>query len=177
VTRRRDRSGRREDLGQATVELALVFPVLVVLAMALVQVGLVARTTVLVHHAAREGARVAAVGGTMREVEDAVIGSSGLLLPDTDVVRIVEGEVVTVTVRHLARTDAPLVGPLLPDVVLSATVSMRRERRGGRRRRRVHPMVVYRWGRPEVDGGCGRQGAARRPALRTRHLRGAGRAG
>jgi hypothetical protein len=137
VTRRRDRSGRREDLGQATVELALVLPVLVVLAMALVQVGLVARTTVLVHHAAREGARVAAVGGTMREVEDAVIGSSGLLLPDTDVVRIVEGEVVTVTVRHLARTDAPLVGPLLPDVVLSATVSMRRERRGGRRRRRV----------------------------------------
>jgi hypothetical protein len=37
-----------------------------------------------------------------------------------------------VTVRHLARTDAPLVGPLLSDVVLSATVSMRRERRDGR---------------------------------------------
>jgi hypothetical protein len=64
-------------------------------------------------------------------VEDAVIGSSGLLLSDTDVERIVEGDLVTVTVRHLARTDAPLVGPLLPDVVLSATVSMRRERRGG----------------------------------------------
>ena len=167
MTRHRRRVGRREDLGQATVELALVLPVLVVLAMALVQVGLVARTTVLVQHAAREGARVAAVGGSIREVEDAVIGSSGLLLPDTDVERIVEGDLVTVTVRHLARTDAPLVGPLLPDVVLSATVSMRRERRAGRRRRRVHPMGVYRWGRPELDGGCGRQGAARRPPVRT----------
>ena len=40
-------------------------------------------------------------------------------------------DVVTVTVRHLTRTDVPLVGMLLPDVVLSATVSMRRERRGG----------------------------------------------
>ena len=169
MTRHRRRVGRREDLGQATVELALVLPVLVVLAMALVQVGLVARTTVLVQHAAREGARVAAVGGSIREVEDAVIGSSGLLLTDTDtdVERIVEGDLVTVTVRYLARTDAPLVGPLLPDVVLSATVSMRRERRAGRRRRRVHPMVVYRWGRPELDGGCGRQGAARRPPVRT----------
>jgi len=39
--------------------------------------------------------------------------------------------VVTVTVRHLTRTDVPLVSRLLPDVMLSATVSMRRERRGG----------------------------------------------
>tara|TARA_B110000438_G_scaffold97351_2_gene96425 strand:- start:17 stop:430 length:414 start_codon:yes stop_codon:yes gene_type:complete len=135
-------------------------PVLVILAMALVQVGLVARTTVLVHHAAREGARDAAVGGSMREVEDAVIGSSGLLLPDTEVERVVAGDRVTVTVRHLARTDTPLIGPILPDVVLSATVSMRRERR-------VQPTVVYRWGRPGVYGGCGRQGAARRPPLST----------
>ena len=58
------RAGRRDDRGQATVEVALMLPVLVILAMALVQVGLVARTTVLVHHAAREGARAAAVGGS-----------------------------------------------------------------------------------------------------------------
>lgn len=160
------RAGRRDDRGQATVEVALMLPVLVILAMALVQVGLVARTTVLVHHAAREGARAAAVGGSMREVEDAVIGSSGLLLPDTEVERVVVGDRVTVTVRHLARTDAPLIGPILPDVVLSATVSMRRERRGGRRCR-VQPTVVYRWGRPGVYGGFGRQGAARRPPLST----------
>jgi len=40
-------------------------------------------------------------------------------------------DVVTVTVRHLTRTDVPLVGMLLPDVVLSDVVSMRRERRSG----------------------------------------------
>jgi len=31
---------------------------------------------------------------------------------------------VTVTVRHLAWTDTPLIGPVLPDVVLTASAVM-----------------------------------------------------
>ncbi|HIM65382.1 MAG TPA: hypothetical protein EYM46_02255 [Acidimicrobiia bacterium] len=42
--------------------MVLVLPVLVVLALA--QVGFVVRSAILVQHAAREGARAAAVGGT-----------------------------------------------------------------------------------------------------------------
>jgi len=114
----------RDDRGQATVELALVLPVLIVLAMVLVEVGSVARTAVLVQHAAREGARVAAVGGSGRRVEDAVIGSAGLNPLDTDVDRVVDGDTVTVTVRHVARTDTPLIGSVLPDVVLTASATM-----------------------------------------------------
>ena len=68
----------RDERGQATVELVLVVPVLVVLALFLVQVGLVVRSLVLVHHAAREGVRVAAVGGDLERVRQAVVGSSGL---------------------------------------------------------------------------------------------------
>ena len=84
--------------------------------------------------------------GRTRQVEDAIVGSIWLRLPGIDVERVVAGEVVTVTVRHLARTDVPFIGMLLSDVVLSATVSMRRERRGGWQRRPGGTTVVYRWG-------------------------------
>ena len=53
--------GSREEEGQATVELALLLPVVVVLLLAVLQLGLVARDVVLVAHAAREASRVAAV--------------------------------------------------------------------------------------------------------------------
>lgn len=122
----RDHS-RSPDSGQATVELALVLPVVVVLALGLIQVGLVVRSAVLVQHAAREGVRVAATGGSTRQVEDAVIGSSGLSPRDSQITRTVDGDKVTVKVVHTARTEVPMVGPLLPEVTLTATVTMRRE--------------------------------------------------
>ena len=92
----------------------------------------------------RYGCRI--VDGSTRQVEYAVVGSSGLRFPGIDVERVVLGEAVTVTVLHLARTDVPLVGMLLPDVVLSATVSMRRKRTGGWQRHPGGTTVVYRWG-------------------------------
>ena len=51
----------RSDRGQATVELALVFPVLVLFLLALVQTALVARDAVLVQDAARAAVREASV--------------------------------------------------------------------------------------------------------------------
>ena len=98
---------------------------LVVLALA--QVGFVVRSAILVQHAAREGVRAAAVGGTDGQVEDAVIGSSGLSPRDTDIRRTSDGDRVTVRITHLVRTEVPLVGPLLRDMTLTATVTMRRE--------------------------------------------------
>ncbi|MCH2432983.1 MAG: hypothetical protein MK184_02890 [Acidimicrobiales bacterium] len=100
---------------------------LVVLALALVQVEFVVCSAILVQHAAREGARAAAVGGTDGQVEDAVIGSSGLSPRDTDIRRTSDGDRVTVRITHLVRTEVPLVGPLLRDMTLTATVTMRRE--------------------------------------------------
>ncbi|HJL82428.1 MAG TPA: hypothetical protein QGF43_00790 [Acidimicrobiales bacterium] len=70
---------------------------------------------------------MAATGGSTRQVEDAVIGSSGLSLRDSRITRSVDGDRVTVKVVHVARTEVPLVGPLLPEVTLSATVTMHRE--------------------------------------------------
>ena len=55
---------RRREGGQATVEVALLLPLLATMLLAVVQVGLVVRDQVLVTHAAREAARAAAVDPT-----------------------------------------------------------------------------------------------------------------
>ena len=47
--------------GQATVEAALVLPLVALLLLAVVQIGLLVRTELLVTHAAREAVRAAAV--------------------------------------------------------------------------------------------------------------------
>ena len=51
----------RGSRGQATVELALTFPLVVLLLLMVVQLGLVIHAQLLAIHAAREGARAAAV--------------------------------------------------------------------------------------------------------------------
>jgi Flp pilus assembly protein TadG len=61
----------RAKSGQASVELALVLPVLVMLLLALVQTALVARDAVLVQDAARAAAREASVGASADRVRDA----------------------------------------------------------------------------------------------------------
>jgi Flp pilus assembly protein TadG len=116
-----------DERGQATVELVLVVPVLVVLALFLVQVGFVVRSLILVHHAAREGVRVAAVGGDLERVREAVIGSSGLSPAFTDIDRSLDRDLVTVVVIYRDPTDVPLVGSLLPEVRVKASATMRRE--------------------------------------------------
>ena len=116
--------------GQATVELALVLPLVVLFALIGVQLGLVAKDVVLVHHAAREGARAAAVEPVVGAARAAVVGSSSL-----DAARFevglsggtARGESVTVTVRYRSPTNVPLIGALVPDVDLGASVTMRVE--------------------------------------------------
>ena len=57
------RAAITSDRGQASVELALLLPIVVLLLLAVLQVGLVARDVVLVTHASREAARAAALDG------------------------------------------------------------------------------------------------------------------
>jgi hypothetical protein len=119
---------RRAEHGQATVELVLVLP-LVVLAMLLVlQVGLVAAAHLQVVHAARDGARAASVHGDGAAARAAVARHSGLDGNRTDVVvDLDEGAtvpLVSVEVRHRVRTEVPLVGQLVGDPTVSATTVM-----------------------------------------------------
>lgn len=118
---------RGSDRGQATVELALAMPLVVLLGLVLIQAVLVGRDQVAVIHAAREAVRAASVDpdpAAPREAAGAVL--SGATVESGD--RPPPGRRVAVTVLYRSPTDLPLVGPLLPDPVLSARAVMRVER-------------------------------------------------
>jgi len=121
------RSPARSDRGQATVELALVLPVLVLFLLALVQTALVARDAVLVQDAARAAVREASVDAGNSRVRDAARRTLDGVEVEVHRAGGV-GEPVEVRVQYRARTNLPLVGPLFPDVMLRATATMRAER-------------------------------------------------
>ena len=124
-------AGRRgpSHAGQSTVEFAVMLPVLLLAVLVVVQGGLVVRDQLLVQHAAREGARTAAVSDSVAEVRDAA-GRAGPLDPDRmTVTRSArrQGGPVRVMVRYRFRGVVPVVGPLMSRFTLSASVTMRAE--------------------------------------------------
>lgn len=117
--------------GSAAVELALVLPLVLFAALALVQVGLFGKDALLVAQAAREGAREAAVTTDESRVRDSVIRGGGLA-EDRAEVEIERsggaGDPVTVLVRYRSVVVVPLVEWLFPEeITLSASATMRQE--------------------------------------------------
>jgi len=128
LRRRPARVHDRTDHGQAAVELALALPLVFVVLLAAVQVLLIGRDQLAVVHAAREGARAAAVAADVTgERTRAARAASGLDGARLAVAVRDGGDRVTVTVRYDAPTDVPLVGALIGDVVVSGTATMRTE--------------------------------------------------
>lgn len=105
------------------MELALALPVVVVLVLGVLQVALVGRDQLAVDLAAREAARAAAVSAepataarlaaervtSLRPLQVAVSGG---------------GATVTVSVRYTCVTDVALIGHLIADVPMRASVTM-----------------------------------------------------
>jgi Flp pilus assembly protein TadG len=112
------------------VELALLLPVVVLLLLAVLQVGLVARDVVLVTHASREAARAAATDPSTGAALEAA-RSSGALDDDRVRVRVTgrgaPGSRVRVEVRYRSETDVPIIGALLGDRTITSTATMRVE--------------------------------------------------
>ena len=125
------RAGRSR--GQATVEVALALPLVVLVLLLLVQVALVGRAALLVAHAAREGARAAAVDGRPGAVGRAVRSVPGLAPSRLrwQVGPRVPGRPVRVTVRYRVPTDVPLVGALVGEPEVAASMSMLAEPEDG----------------------------------------------
>ena len=114
--------------GQATVELALGFPVVLLGILLVLQLALVGRDQLLVSHASREAARAAAVDPRTVAARDGALAATTGLDParlDVDAHRI--GERIRVSLRYRSRTALPVVGGLVPDPVLAARVTMRVE--------------------------------------------------
>jgi len=117
--------------GQATVELALALPLIVLMMLLVVQVGLVVRDHVIVVHASREGARQVAVDARPGAARRAVLEGAALTSSRTSVrqsSRGRPGDRVTVTVAYRSMTNVPLVGLLVPDIEVRAETTMRVER-------------------------------------------------
>ena len=120
---------RPED-GQATVELALCLPIVVIVLACVVQVGAIAVDHVKVWHAAREGARVAAVDPDTAAIrlaaEGAGIDSLEISIEPEEIYRRY-GEPVTVTVEYPPSSRVPVIGDLFDELVLRAEATMRIE--------------------------------------------------
>ena len=113
--------------GQATVELALALPVVVLALLAVVQTAVLVRDRVAVEHAAHAAARSASVErdpAAARAVAHRVLPGSEV---DVDA-RPPVGEPIGVDVRYRSQTRLPLVGALFPDPEFHARAVMRVER-------------------------------------------------
>lgn len=119
-------SRRGGDAGQAAVELALALPLVVMLVAGLAQLVVVARDQLAIEVAARDGARAAAVAAAPAAAADRAAHAAVSLRP-IDVSTSVGADTVTVSVRYVNRTEAPLIGRALGDVELRASVTMARE--------------------------------------------------
>lgn len=120
----------RGDGGQASVELALVLPLVMLLLLAVVQLGLLVRDQILVVHAAREAAREAAVDASPDAPRRAALASSTLAdarLTVTSTGRGAAGSRVKVEVAYRAPTAVPLLGAAMGDLTLRASATMRVE--------------------------------------------------
>lgn len=121
------RRGGRDD-GQAAVELALALPLVLVVLLGVVQVALVARDQVGAVHAAREGARAAAVASDPAAAGAEAARQASGLDPNRLTVTVIErAGRVEVEVRYRSPTDAPVIGGLLGDAELTAHATMRVE--------------------------------------------------
>lgn len=119
------------DRGSAAVELALVLPLALIAALAIVQVGLLSKDALLVAQAAREGAREATVTLDEARVRDAALRGGALPGDRAEVSVHREGSVgdpVTVRVSYRASRVVPFVEWLFPrQVEVVAETTMRQE--------------------------------------------------
>ena len=125
---------RPRERGSAAVELALVLPLALLAALALVQVGLISRDSGVVALAAREGSREAAVTTDDESVRRAALRSGGLSEERTEVTVERSGSVgdpVTVRVSYRAPLVVPFVEWLFPDQVQLVSRATMRQETGG----------------------------------------------
>ena len=121
------RLGRAEG-GQAVVELALMLPLACGLLLVLLEAGLVARDQIMVVHAAREAARVAAVDPDPAAAVEAARSSGGLDGLAVELRgRAGPGSRVTATVRFREPGRIAVFGLLTSRIELEASATMRVE--------------------------------------------------
>jgi len=116
---------RKED-GQSVVEFALVLPILLMVVLGIMEFGWLFYGNIVMTSAAREGARVAVVGGTPTQIETAVKNhTDNAGINNVTVQKAVDDDEVTIDVEGNLK---PIVGLFLEDPVnVAAEATMRKE--------------------------------------------------
>ena len=116
-------SASKPDSGQATVELALVMPLIIGLLLIILTAGLVVRDQLAVWHAASAGARAASISPDSPDVVQLAVESEVQLRPiHLQIVR--EGDLITVEAKYPRTIGLWLFKFITPPLILSATVTM-----------------------------------------------------
>jgi len=116
-------SASKPDSGQATVELALVMPLIIGLLLIILTAGLVVRDQLAVWHAASAGARAASISPDSPDVVQQAVESEVQLRPIH--LRIVrEGDLIIVEAKYPRTIGLWLFKFITPPLILSATVTM-----------------------------------------------------
>ena len=116
-------SASKPDSGQATVELALVMPMIIGLLLIILTAGLVVRDQLAVWHAASAGARAASISPDSPDVVQQAVESEVQLRPiHLQIVR--EGDLITVEAKYPRTIGLWLFKFITPPLILSATVTM-----------------------------------------------------
>jgi len=116
-------SASKPDSGQATVELALVMPLIIGLLLIILTAGLVVRDQLAVWHAASAGARAASISPDSPDAVQQAVESEVQLRPIH--LRIIrEGDLITVEAKYPRTIGLWLFKFITPPLILSATVTM-----------------------------------------------------
>ncbi|MDO9574653.1 MAG: TadE/TadG family type IV pilus assembly protein [Candidatus Contubernalis sp.] len=119
---------KNNEKGQSMVEFALIAVPLLILLLGIIEFGWLFNAQIILTGSVREGARVAAVGGTLEEIQAAVVqhvGNTGLVVADNTISAAYENDEVTVSVSGFIN---PLVGFFFSSSVeLSSQAVMRLE--------------------------------------------------
>jgi Flp pilus assembly protein TadG len=146
MRQQRRRSKARHAAGQSLVEFALVFPVLIILLIAIFDFGRLVFAYNAITNAAREGARVGIINQTEAGIQDEVMiqaTSLGLAAGDVDVTYVKSDDptqpcpddpptslecLVVVTVSYDWQAITPVIGNIVGPITVSAISEMPIER-------------------------------------------------
>jgi Flp pilus assembly protein TadG len=112
--------------GQSLVEFALVLPLLILLLVSIIEFGFIFNSYLTINNAAREGGRVASLGGSYESVrlkaEEAcpILNEIGVLVA-YETGSLVHGKSVKVTVTYNHHVFTPIIGGIIGNEVLLTT--------------------------------------------------------
>jgi len=114
----------QQEKGQAMVELALIMPIVILMLMGIFEFGRLFHAHITVTHAAREGARLAAVGANDENIRIRVKDSAAALIQGNLHVTVspaqgdrLRGEAVRVEVRYPVILSMPVISVAIPNPV------------------------------------------------------------